>query len=210
MTLTADRLLQGYANGIFPMAEGRDDPEVFWVDPRRRGVMPLRGFHASRSLRKHMRQASWHVSINAAFDAVIEGCADRVETWISDEIARLYHELHLIGHAHSVELWQGRSLIGGTYGVSLGAAWFGESMFSRAANASKTALAVCIDQLRRGGFQLFDTQFLTPHLASLGAIEISRSAYRRQLQAALEGNADFTAPDVPTLQEVVQRMTQTS
>ncbi|MEM8578716.1 MAG: leucyl/phenylalanyl-tRNA--protein transferase [Pseudomonadota bacterium] len=210
MSLTPERLLAGYANGIFPMAEGRDDPEVFWVDPRRRGVLPVRAFHASRSLRKRMRTVPWQVSVNADFDGVVDGCADRPETWINAEIRGLYRALHHLGHAHSVELWDGRMLIGGTYGVSLGGAWFGESMFSRATDASKIALAVCVDRLRRAGFMLFDTQFLTPHLASLGAIEISRSAYHRQLAAALDANADFTDPAPATLQEVVQRMTQTS
>jgi len=210
VTLSPERLLDAYASGIFPMAEGRNDPEIFWVDPRRRGVMPLRAFHASRSLRKTMRRVAWHASINADFDGVVAGCADRAETWINAEITQLYRRLHHMGYAHSVEIWEGGRLIGGTYGVSLGAAWFGESMFSRAADASKVALAVCVDRLRRGGFALFDTQFLTPHLASLGAVEISRAAYHRQLQAALDQDADFTAPAPATLQDVVQRITQTS
>ncbi|MEL7100157.1 MAG: leucyl/phenylalanyl-tRNA--protein transferase [Pseudomonadota bacterium] len=210
MSLNPELLLQGYANGIFPMAEGRDDPEIFWVDPRRRGILPLRGFHASRSLRRRMLRTSWQLTLNTDFDAVVAGCADRPETWINDKISALYRQLFDMGHAHSIELWEGGNLIGGTYGVSLGGAWFGESMFSRRTDASKVALAACVDRLRRAGFALFDTQFLTPHLATLGAIEISRNAYHRQLEAALRLTADFAGPAPASLQEVVQRMSQTS
>ncbi|MEO0937142.1 MAG: leucyl/phenylalanyl-tRNA--protein transferase [Pseudomonadota bacterium] len=210
MSLTPALLLRGYASGIFPMAEGRDDPEVFWVDPRRRGVLPLDGFHMSRSLRRRMRRTPWTLSINVDFDAVVAGCADRAETWINDEINRLYRDLHDLGHAHSVEVWEGGRLMGGTYGVTLGQAWFGESMFSRATDASKVALAACVDRLRRAGFSLFDTQFLTAHLASLGGQEISRAAYHARLRDALEADADFTAPPAASPQDVVQRMTQTS
>ena len=210
MRLRPAQVLAGYANGIFPMAESRNDPEIFWVDPRRRGVLPLDGFHISRSLRRRMRAVDWSVSVNTDFAAVVQGCADRAETWISDAIAELYQELHHMGYAHSVEIWQAGALIGGTYGVTQGGAWFGESMFSRQTDASKVALAACVDRLRRGGFALFDTQFLTAHLASLGAVEIARSDYRRHLQAALKHDADFTSPAAATLQEIVQRMSQTS
>lgn len=210
MSLTPELLLQGYANGIFPMAEGRDAPELFWVDPRRRGVLPLRAFHASRSLRRRMGRLTWRLAVNTDFDGVVAGCADRPETWINAEITALYRQLFDMGHAHSVELWDGSALVGGTYGVSLGGAWFGESMFSRATDASKIALAACVDRLRRAGFALFDTQFLTPHLASLGAIEISRNGYHRQLEAALRLQCNFTEPPEASLQDVVQRMSQTS
>ncbi|MEL7167271.1 MAG: leucyl/phenylalanyl-tRNA--protein transferase [Pseudomonadota bacterium] len=207
--LTPDLLLRGYATGIFPMAEARDDPEVFWVDPTRRGVLPLDGFHMSRSLARAMRRSTWHVRIDSDFAGVLDGCADRADTWINDEIRRLYLALHLRGRAHSVEIWDDDTLVGGVYGVTLGAAFFGESMFSRATNASKMALAVAVDHLRTGGFVLFDTQFITPHLASLGAVEISRARYRARLNEALEITAAFS-PKPPTLQDVVQRMTQTS
>lgn len=208
--ITPELLLQGYANGIFPMAESRDDPEVFWVDPRRRGVLPLDRFHISRSLARAMRKTTWHVRIDADFEGVVDGCADRSDTWINPEIRRLYSALYRSGHAHSVEIWDGSQLIGGVYGVVLGSAFFGESMFSHRTNASKMALAACVDRLRRGGFQLFDTQFLTDHLASLGAIEITRGRYRQLLFSALEKVADFNETPAATLQDVMQRMTQTS
>ncbi|MBW4710170.1 leucyl/phenylalanyl-tRNA--protein transferase [Roseobacter sp. YSTF-M11] len=210
MHLTPDVLMQGYATGIFPMAEHRDDPEVFWVDPQRRGVMPLTGFHASRSLRRAMRNTRFEVSINQDFAGVVDGCADRADTWISTEIRSLYIALHKRGQAHSLEVWDGSALVGGVYGVTLGAAFFGESMFSRRTDASKIALACLVNRLLDAGFRLFDTQFLTDHLASLGGIEISRAAYRTALQAAKALPADFTAPVLRSPQEVVQRMTQRS
>lgn len=210
LTLTPDLLLQGYASGIFPMAESRHDPEIFWVDPRIRGVLPLDRFHMSRSLGRAMRRSNWEVRVNTDFAGVLEGCADRADTWINAEIHTLYMALHRINHAQSFEIWDGAQLIGGVYGVTLGAAFFGESMFSRATNASKMALAVAVDHLRRGGFTLFDTQFLTPHLSSLGAVEISRAHYHARLDTALKGVGQFADAPVATLQDVVQRMTQTS
>jgi leucyl/phenylalanyl-tRNA--protein transferase len=208
--ITPELLLQGYASGIFPMAESRDDSEVFWVDPRRRGVLPLQGFHISRSLARGMRNSLWDLRTNTDFEAVVDGCADRADTWINPEIRRLYGALHHSGHAHSVEIWDRTQLVGGVYGVVLGGAFFGESMFSRRTNASKMALAGCVDRLRRSGFTLFDTQFLTDHLASLGAIEITRTQYHGLLKAALTQSADFNGPPPTTLQDVTQRMTQTS
>ncbi len=208
--LTPELLLHGYANGIFPMAEHRHDPEIFWVDPRRRGVLPLERFHLSRSLIKDMRRTGFTHSINRDFTGVVEGCADRSDTWINREISLLYRTLHKINHAHSVEIWEDTTLVGGVYGVTLGTAFFGESMFSRRTNASKMALAVLVDRLKTAGFTLFDTQFLTEHLASLGAVEISRSAYHAQLHEAKSGAADFTAPPHASFQDVVQRMTQIS
>ena len=207
--LTPSMLLRGYANGIFPMAETRDDPEVFWVDPKRRGVLPLDGFHMSRSLTRAMRRSPWTLRLDHDFEAVVDGCADRADTWINPTIRRLYFTLHMRGHAHSFEVWDGPTLVGGVYGVVLGAAFFGESMFSRRTDASKMALAAAVDHLRRGGFTLFDTQFLTAHLASLGGIEISRAEYRRQLSEALDRNAHFL-PTPSTLYDVMQRMTQMS
>jgi len=209
-TLTPDQLLQGYASGIFPMAESRDDPEIFWVDPRIRGVLPLNGIHISRSLARAMRRSTWAVRLDTDFEAVLNGCADRSDTWINAEIYTLCNELHRLGYAHSVEIWEDTQLVGGVYGVTLGAAFFGESMFSRRTNASKMALAAAVDHLIETGFVLFDTQFLTPHLASLGGVEITRAAYRRQLAKALEQNGQFGSVPARPLHEVVQRMTQTS
>lgn len=190
--LTPEILLRAYGIGIFPMAESRDNPEIHWVDPKRRGVFPLDGFHISRSLAKHILTADYRVSVNEVFSEVVAGCADRPVTWINAEITGLYTALHQMGFAHSLEVWQGDALIGGVYGVTLGAAFFGESMFSRQTNASKTALAYLTHRLRAGGFQLFDTQFLTPHLASLGAVEIPRAEYQRRLAAAVQGQASFS------------------
>ena len=208
--LTPELLLHGYSIGIFPMAEHRDDPEIFWVDPRRRGVFPLDGFHISRSLSRAMRRTRFTITTNTAFNDVVTGCADRADTWINAEIFSLYAQLHALGHAHALEVWEDDMLVGGVYGVTLGRAFFGESMFSRRDNASKIALACLVDQLNRGGFTLFDTQFLTPHLASLGAQEITRAAYHARLEMALMKTADFTAPAAASAQDVVQRMTQMS
>ena len=208
--LTSDLLLQGYAAGIFPMAESRDDPDIFWVDPRIRGVMPLDGFHMSRSLARAMRHTEWTHHIDTDFESVLEGCADRIDTWINPDIHRLYMELHETSHAHSFEIWEGAHLVGGLYGVVLGSAFFGESMFSRRTNASKMALAAAVDHVKRAEYTLFDTQFLTPHLASLGGVEITRAAYHKHLTHALSRQGDFEGVGVATLQDVVQRMTQTS
>lgn len=190
--ISPEILLRGYAMGIFPMAEGREHAQINWVDPQRRGVFPLDHFHISRSLARHILRSDWVIRVNSDFAGVVAGCADRPETWINAEIAALYLALHRAGFAHSLEVWDGTELIGGVYGVTLGAAFFGESMFSRRTNASKTALAYLIHRLRAGGFLLFDTQFLTPHLASLGAVEISRAAYHRRLEKALQVHASFT------------------
>lgn len=193
-SITPEILLRAYGLGIFPMAESREDATIHWVDPRQRGVFPLNRFHISRSLAKHILTADYRVTVDQDFSGVLEGCADRPETWINAAITELYHALFMQGHAHSLEVWQGDDLIGGVYGVTLGAAFFGESMFSRRTNASKTALAWLVHRLRAGGFQLFDTQFLTPHLASLGAVEISRAQYQRALAAAISQPARF-APE---------------
>ncbi|REC55643.1 leucyl/phenylalanyl-tRNA--protein transferase [Rhodosalinus sediminis] len=209
--LTPELVLRAYAAGLFPMAERHDDPELFWVDPRRRGVIPLDGFRISRSLARRLRRDDYRVTVDADFEGVIDACADREETWINAEIRRLCLALHGLGHANSLEVWMEGRLAGGVYGVTLGAAFFGESMFSRRTDGSKIALAWLVDRLRRAGFLLFDTQFLTPHLASLGAVEISRAEYHRRLARALAREADFTAPALPASgQEVVQRNTQTS
>lgn len=192
------------------MAEHRDDPEVFWVDPKRRGLIPLDGFHISRSLARRLRREDYDISINRDFAAVVDHCADRAETWINADIRAQYLALFEMGHAHSLEVRVEDRLVGGVYGVALGAAFFGESMFSRAPDGSKIALAYLVDRLNRGGFKLFDTQFLTPHLASLGGIEIPRENYHGLLKKAQALTANFTAPDTPRAQGVIQRNTQMS
>jgi leucyl/phenylalanyl-tRNA--protein transferase len=209
--LTVDVLLKGYASGVFPMAESRDDPEIFWVNPQWRGILPLEGFHISRSLARRIRSCPFDIRINSDFAGTVRGCADREETWINDEIFALYEELHRRGFAHSLEVWEGDALVGGVYGVTLGAAFFGESMFSRRRDASKIALAYLVDWLRQSGFMLFDTQFVTGHLVSLGAEEIPRDAYRERLAAALLVEADFySAGAIGSASEVLQRNAQTS
>lgn len=210
-TLTPRLLLRAYSMGMFPMAEGRDNPEVFWVDPRQRGILPLGGFHISRSLARRMRRGGYTVALNRDFASVLDACADREETWINEEIRSLYLALHELGHAHSMEIRRDGQLAGGVYGVALGGAFFGESMFSRRTDGSKLALAHLVDHLRRCGFTLFDTQFITPHLASLGAIEISRAEYHRHLADALA--LDVSITDLPPDHDpssVLQRNTQTS
>lgn len=201
--LTPELILQAYANGVFPMAESRDDDSLFWVDPRDRGILPLDGFHISRSLARLIRQDRYRVTLNRDFIGVMEGCADREETWINATIFDLYCELHDMGFGHSVELWDEDRLVGGTYGLALGTAFFGESMFSRVPSASKIVLAYLVARLRLTGFTLFDTQFLTEHLASLGGIEISRAEYRVRLRKALETRADLTALPAPLTPELV-------
>jgi leucyl/phenylalanyl-tRNA--protein transferase len=189
-----EHLLKAYAMGIFPMAASRDDPRVHWVDPRHRGVLPLDGFHISHSLRRRILRGGLRVTADADFAGVVDGCANREETWINPQIRALYLALFEAGHAHSLEVWEDDVLVGGVYGVAMGAAFFGESMFSTRTDASKVALAYTIHRLRAGGFTLFDTQFLTPHLASLGGVEIPRAEYHRRLADALGKEAHFTVP----------------
>jgi len=209
--ITPETLLRAYSAGIFPMAETADAAEIFWVDPRRRGVLPLDGFHISRSLARTLRRGAYGVTLNRDFPGVLAGCADREETWINPTIHGLYLALHRMRHAHSIEIWQNDLLAGGVYGVSLGSAFFGESMFSRRPDASKIALAYLTTHLARCGFTLFDTQFITPHLARLGAVEIPRAAYHQRLHHALQSTADFHRYDAPcTAQDVLQRNTQRS
>ncbi|PTX56272.1 leucyl/phenylalanyl-tRNA--protein transferase [Litoreibacter ponti] len=189
--LTPALILNAYARGIFPMAESREDEGLFWLDPEKRGVIPLDGFHISRSLRKTILREPFQIKVDTDFAGVIEGCADRAETWINGPIFGIYMDLFRAGHAHSVEVWDGDTLVGGVYGVTLRAAFFGESMFSRRRDASKIALAYLVSRLNAGGFRLFDTQFITPHLASLGGIEMTRSSYRQALRDALAAEANF-------------------
>jgi leucyl/phenylalanyl-tRNA--protein transferase len=187
--LDPDLLLRAYSVGVFPMASTRDAADVFWVEPKKRGVLPLDGFHLSRSLAKTVRSDRYTVTVDTAFSEVVAHCAEatarRPDTWINPEIEAAYAELHRRGYAHSVETWQNGELAGGLYGVRLGAAFFGESMFSRARDSSKVALAHLVARLRVGGFKLLDCQFLTEHLASLGTIEVGRDAYVALLDKAL-------------------------
>ena len=183
--LTADMLLRAYALGVFPMAESREDPEVFWVDPRWRGIFPLDAFHISRSLARHIRRGGFEVSVNRDFDGTLRGCADRPETWINDTIFRLYTTLHARGFAHSLEVWEDGALVGGVYGVTLGAAFFGESMFSRRTDASKICLVHLVERLKANGFRLLDTQFTTEHLKTFGAIDVPKIDYEDMLANAL-------------------------
>jgi leucyl/phenylalanyl-tRNA--protein transferase len=197
LDITPDILLKAYAAGIFPMAEDADDPSLFWVEPQERGVIPLDDFHLPKRLARTLRAETFEVRIDGDFDAVIAGCAepgrDRDKTWINARIRRLYGELFDLGHCHTVEIYQDGFLVGGLYGVSLGAAFFGESMFHRVRDASKVALAHLVARLRRGGFTLLDTQFVTDHLVQFGAVEVPRRIYKRMLRDAIETPADWWA-----------------
>jgi leucyl/phenylalanyl-tRNA---protein transferase len=195
--ITPEVLLKAYACGIFPMAESADDPALYWIEPEKRGIIPLDRFHVSSRLARTVRSDCFTVTVNRDFDAVLEGCAEpqagRQRTWINARIRLLYRRLHDRRHCHSVEVYDGESLVGGLYGVSLGRAFFGESMFHRARDASKVALVHLVARLRAGGFKLLDTQFVTEHLKSFGALEVPRRQYHKLLEAALGGEGDFSA-----------------
>lgn len=195
-SLTPDLLLGAYAQGLFPMAERRDSAELYWVSPEKRGVLPLDTFHVPHRLARTVRSGKFTVTSDRAFADVMRACAapapGREESWINDEILHLYTALFAGGHAHSVECWQDGELVGGLYGVQLGAAFFGESMFSRARDASKVALVHLVEALKRGGFRLLDTQFLTSHLASFGAVEVPRARYLELLAEALRHDATWS------------------
>jgi leucyl/phenylalanyl-tRNA--protein transferase len=191
--ITSDILLRAYSIGMFPMAEDRASQHLFWVEPERRGIFPLDKLIISRSLAKSVRSDMYEVRVDTAFTAVMKACADRDRTWINADILRLYGELFKRGHAHSIECRQAGELVGGLYGVSMGGAFFGESMFHFARDASKVALVHLVARLRHAGFRLLDAQFVTPHLASLGAVEISRGDYRKRLARAIQVPADFAA-----------------
>jgi leucyl/phenylalanyl-tRNA--protein transferase len=214
--LTPELLLRAYANGVFPMAESAQSDELMWFDPPHRGVLPLHEFHVPRRLRKTVRHFPFNVRIDTAFRQVMAGCAgggpQRPSTWINEEITEAYCQLHALGHAHSVECWLDEKLVGGLYGVSLGAAFFGESMFSRITDASKVALVHLVARLRAGGFQLLDTQFITEHLAQFGATEIPRHRYRAQLDRAVRQDADFycLADERALVSDFLQSLTQIS
>jgi leucyl/phenylalanyl-tRNA---protein transferase len=195
--ITPQVLLRAYSIGLFPMAEDAGDEQLFWVDPEQRAIFPLEEFKVSRSLAKTIRSDRFEVRIDRDFEAVIDACAapapDRETTWINKDIRRLYGELFDLGFVHTVECWRDGRLVGGLYGVAMKGAFFGESMFHRETDASKVALSHLVARLRHGGFRLLDTQFMTDHLATLGAAEISRDDYHAQLAKAIEGDADFFA-----------------
>jgi leucyl/phenylalanyl-tRNA--protein transferase len=197
--LTPELILRAYQAGIFPMAEDADAEDLFWVSPQRRGILPLEGFHVPHKLRKKLRNHRFSVRVDTSFDEVIEGCAtagtDRDTTWINAAIRRLYGQLFERGICHTVEVWDGPRLIGGLYGLSMGAAFFGESMFHRVSDASKIALVHLVGRLQAGGYRLLDTQFVTEHLMRFGGIEIPREEYELRLADALAHTADFTALD---------------
>ncbi|WP_417435299.1 leucyl/phenylalanyl-tRNA--protein transferase [Hoeflea sp.] len=198
--ITPDLLLRAYASGLFPMADSADDPDLFWVEPELRGVLPLDGFHVPKRLARTVRQAPFEIRYNTAFDEVVAACAESVEnrpsTWINSTITELYSSLHRLNHAHSVEAWKDGKLVGGLYGVSLRRAFFGESMFSRATDASKVCLVHLVNRLRERGFVLLDTQFTTEHLKRFGAIDVPREEYAGMLAEALEG-PDLAFSDAP-------------
>ncbi len=190
-------LLKAYACGIFPMAENADDPALYWIEPEQRGIIPLTGFHVAARLARTVRTTPFSVYVNRDFDAVIDGCAEpaegRARTWINTRIRKIYRGLFDLGHCHTVEVYNGGDLVGGLYGVSLGRAFFGESMFHRARDASKIALVHLVARLRAGGFKLCDTQYVTDHLKTFGAVEVGKKRYHRLLEEALVGDADFKA-----------------
>jgi leucyl/phenylalanyl-tRNA--protein transferase len=191
-SITPELLLRAYSIGMFPMSESADDPELFWVEPDIRGIIPLYDFHVSKSLAKAIRKAPFDIRFDTAFDQVVAKCAeaadDRPSTWINQTIRDLYSALHRLGHAHSVEAWEGDELVGGLYGVTLGSAYFGESMFSRRTNASKICLVHLVERLRERGFTLLDTQFTTEHLKTFGAVDIPKAEYGVLLDRAMEGD----------------------
>jgi leucyl/phenylalanyl-tRNA---protein transferase len=213
--LTPQLLLGAYASGIFPMAESRHDPDLYWIDPDMRGIIPLDSFHIPRRLRKTLRTSPYEIRCDGDFIGTIRACAEpqgeRPETWINDEIEQLYAALFEMGFAHSVECWTNDTLVGGLYGVSLGGAFFGESMFTRARDASKIALCHLAARLRKSGYVLLDSQFVTDHLRQFGTIEIDRAEYKTQLAEALRVNADFQ-PELSSaeLDDFIQSTTQTS
>mgnify|MGYP003116516103 FL=1 len=208
-------LLACYARGVFPMAESRSDTRVYLLEPDERGVIPLDGFHIPKSLKKTVRRDEFALTVNRCFETVVRSCAapapGREDSWINDQILMLYLDMHAAGHAHSIEAWKDGKLAGGLYGVSLGGAFFGESMFSRETDASKVALVSLVARLNAGGYTLLDTQFNTDHLKRFGAQTISQEAYREQLDQAIERSADFfTLPEGVAGDQLLQSITQTS
>ena len=215
MNLNEQTILKGYSLGVFPMSESFDDPKIYWINPKKRGIIPIKDFKISKSLKKEIKKNKFKITINKNFNKVITNCAkktkNRPKTWINKKIIDSYSNLHEIGHAHSIEAWFQNKLVGGLYGVSLGSAFFGESMFSAMSNASKICLVYLIANLNMKGFTLLDTQFVNPYLKKLGAIEISRKKYLKILGNSLKKNIDFNKK-VPqsSIYEDIQSMTQTS
>lgn len=195
--LSPETLIAAYAHGVFPMGVSARASLLRWMEPDRRGILPLDGFHIARSLLRLRRQGTFRFSADTAFDAVIDGCANRPETWINPPIRRVFAELHAMGLAHSIEVWEGETLAGGVYGLALGGVFFAESMFSARTGGSKMALSELVARLRLGGFALLDTQYLTPHLATLGGVEVPRAAFRQILARALAVPADPVAAFAP-------------
>jgi leucyl/phenylalanyl-tRNA--protein transferase len=193
--ITPEVLLKAYACGIFPMAESADDPALYWIEPDMRGIIPLEGFHVSARLARTVRSTPFTVWVDRDFDAVVDGCAeeklDRARTWINERIRKIYRSLFEHGHCHSVEVYDGDNLVGGLYGVALGGAFFGESMFHRARDASKIALVHLVARLRAGGYRLLDTQYVTDHLKTFGAVEVGKRRYHKMLEEAIAGDGDF-------------------
>lgn len=213
MEITPELMLRAYRIGLFPMAESRDAQTLYWLDPEQRGVIPLEAFHLPRRLARRVRQSPYVITADREFEAVIDACAaprpNSNDSWINEEIRRLFLALHAQGHAHSLEAWREGELVGGLYGVALGAAFFGESMFSRADDASKIALVHLVARLRLGGFTLLDAQFQTEHLAQFGTREVPRTLYKQLLAEAVEKPAAFlAAPDPALLAAELERMRQ--
>ena len=209
--ITVDLMLRAYRAGLFPMAETRKGDRLYWLDPEKRGVLPLEGFHLPRRLARTVLSSSFGVTVDQDFAGTIAGCAEpargRDDTWINPQIERLFSELYRLGHAHSVESRQGGHLVGGLYGVAIGGVFFGESMFSFARDASKVALVHLVARLRLSGFQLLDTQFVTAHLAQFGAEELAREEYKTRLNQALTAPAEFVAaPEPATLEAEIRRL----
>ena len=211
LELTPELVLRAYGAGVFPMADGAESEDIYWVDPRKRGILPLNGFHLSRSLRKRLLRFDYRVRVDTAFDEVLDICAERPETWINATIRELFQQLHRMGYAHSVEVWMDDGLVGGLYGLQLGAAFFGESMFSRQRDGSKIALAWLVARLKQGNFTLLDTQFTTDHLESMGARAVPRAHYLDLLDRALNRRGNFYSLEGDTVPEdVVQLITHKS
>ena len=215
MNINEETILKRYSLGVFPMSESFDDPNIYWINPKKRGVIPINDFKISKNLKKEIKKKKFLITINKNFNAVIKNCAkktkNRPSTWINKEIIKLYSNLHKIGHAHSIEAWQKNRLVGGLYGVSLGSAFFGESMFSIVSNSSKVCLVYLLANLKIKGFRLLDTQFINPHLKKLGAIEISRKKYLKMLGNSLKKNANFNKKvSQSSIYDIIQSMTQTS
>ncbi len=208
--ITAPMLLYAYASGVFPMAESAESDEILWIDPEKRGIIPLDQLHISGSLKKLLVSNRYSVGVDTCFDDVLSACADRKETWINPQIFDLYLELHQLGYAHSVEVFENEHLVGGLYGVAIEGAFFGESMFSSQPSASKVALVALVARLRRGGYFLLDTQFLTPHLETMGGVEITKAAYQAQLEIAMQTEASFDQLQFSDTASIWQLITQIS